>query len=162
MGPPDIKFRAWYGALQASLRSLDLIEREVENRTGIPLAWYEVLAFLYKGGETDRRQMGELADALLMSRGGATRVVARMEDAGLVEREVPKENRRITYAVITGKGREAFDRVRPIHEEAVRKYFSDAFDAEEADRMLATAVRVLELTGDECAWLVEDLKQESA
>ena len=160
MGQPDIKFRAWYGALQANLRSFDLISREVENRTGIPLAWYEVLIFLAKGG-TERRQMGELAQALLISRGGATRVIARMEDAGLVAREIPPENRRVTYAVLTDEGREAAERVRPVHEELVKRYFTDAIDEDDAQRMLEASVRILELTGDECAWLIDDLKVEA-
>ena len=160
MGQPDIKFKAWYGALQANLRSFDLISREVENRTGIPLDWYEVLIFLAKGG-SERRQMGELAQALLISRGGATRVIARMEDAGLVVREIPPENRRVTYAVLTDKGREAAERVKPVHEELVKRYFTDAIDEDDAERMLATSVRILELTGDECAWLIEDLKVEA-
>ena len=158
MGPPDIKFRAWYGSLQASLRSLDLIEREVENATGVPLSWYEVLIFLFKGGDSERRQMSELAEALLMSRGGATRVIARMEEAGLVRREIPPENRRVTYAVLTDKGRETAERVRPVHEEAVRRYFSTAIDEDEAEVLLRAAVKILECTGDRCAWLIEDLE----
>lgn len=160
MGPPDVKFRAWYGCLQANLRSFDLISREVENRTGVPLAWYEVLIFLSKGG-SERRQMGELAEVLLISRGGATRVIARMEDAGLVRREIPPENRRVTFAVLTDKGRAAAERVKPVHEELVRRYFTAAFDEEEAERLLQTSIRILDLTGDECAWLIEDLTVEA-
>lgn len=157
MAPPDVRFKAWYGTLQASLRSLDLIEREVESRTGIPLAWYECLIFLHKGG-AERRQMSELAEAILMSRGGATRVIARMEEAGLVRREIPPENRRVTYAVLTAKGRETAERVKPVHEEAVRKHFSDAIDDEQAAVLLDASVGVLDLIGNECAWLIDDLR----
>jgi DNA-binding MarR family transcriptional regulator len=156
MGPPDVKFRAWYGTLQATMRSFDLISREFEIRTGIPLAWYEVLIFLAKGG-AERRQMGDLAEALLISRGGATRVIARIEEAGLVRREVPPENRRVTYAVLTDAGRETAERVRGVHEELVKRYFSDAIDEDDAEHLLRTAVRILELTGDRCAWLIDDL-----
>ena len=157
MGKPDLKFKAWYGTLQASLRSLDLIEREVEHETGVPLAWYECLIFLHKGG-SERRQMSELAEAILMSRGGATRVIARMEDAGLVRREIPPENRRVTYAVLTDKGRETAERVRPVHEAAVRKHFSDAIDDDAAGTLLDSSVKVLDHIGDQCAWLVDDLR----
>jgi DNA-binding MarR family transcriptional regulator len=155
-GPPDVKFRAWYGTLQASLRSLDRIAREVEAQTGVPLAWYELLIFLHKGG-SERRQMSELAAALLMSRGGATRVVARMEEAGLLVREIPPENRRVTYAVLTDEGRATAERVRPVHEAAVRRHFSDALDEDESRRLLEAAVKVLELGGEGSAWLIEDL-----
>ncbi len=57
-------------------------------------------------------RMGELADNLLLSRGGATRLVARLEEAGLVERVIPPDDRRATYAVITEKGVEALERAR--------------------------------------------------
>ena len=43
-----------------------------------------------------------------------------MEEAGLVEREIPKEDRRATYARITDKGTEAMERANPVHMEAVR------------------------------------------
>ena len=45
--------------------------------------------------------------------------VARMEEAGLVEREIPKEDRRATYARITTKGTAALERAKPVHLEAV-------------------------------------------
>jgi DNA-binding MarR family transcriptional regulator len=155
--PPDIKFKAWYAALQASLRSLDRIERDVEQETGIPLAWYEVLIFLAKGG-SERRRMSELADSLLVSRGGATRIVARMEEAGLVRREIPPENRRVTYAVLTAKGERAARRIRPVHEAAVRRHFSDAFDEGDAQALRDVSVKVLQRLGAEHAWLIEDVR----
>ncbi len=157
MAPPDIKFKAWYAALQASLRALDRIERDVEQQTGIPLAWYEVLIFLAKGG-SERRRMSELAESLLVSRGGATCIVARMEEAGLVKREIPPENRRVTYAVLTPKGQRAAERVRPVHEECVRRYFTDAFDVDDAVRLRDLSIAVLEQLGEDCAWLIEDLQ----
>lgn len=161
MGPPDVKFRAWYGALQASMRSLDLISREFEATTGLPLAWYEVLIFLHKGG-SDRRRMSELAESLLISRGGATRVIARIEEAGLVRRETPPDDRRATYAVLTDKGRETAERVKPVHFELVQRYFSDAVTEEQAETLLASSVSILERIGESCAWLVEDLTTERA
>ena len=154
---PDIKFIAWYAQLQAALRSLDRIERDVESETGIPLAWYEVLIFLVKGGE-ERRRMSELAESLLITRGGATRIVARMEQEGLVRREIPPEDRRATFAVLTDKGRAAAERVRPVHQAAVRRYFTDAITDDEAQGLREIGVRVLGAIGDDCAWLIEDLQ----
>src|SRR4051812_32470744 len=73
----DPRFQAWYGNLQATMRSLQRIDRDVEAATGVPLASVELLVNI--AFEDDGRiRMGELADNLLLSRGGATRLVARL------------------------------------------------------------------------------------
>src|SRR3954453_7439933 len=101
----DPRFQAWYGNFQATMRSLQRIDREVEAATGLPLASIELLVNI--AYENDGRlRMSELADTLRLSRGGATRLVARLEQAGLVERVIPPDDRRATYAVITAKGME--------------------------------------------------------
>jgi DNA-binding MarR family transcriptional regulator len=161
MAPPDLKFKAWYASLQATLRSLDRIERDVEQETGIPLSWYELLIYLAKCHH-ERCQMSQLAASLLVSRGGATRIVARMEEEGLVRREIPPENRRVTFAVITPKGLETAERVRPVHEAAVRRYFSDAFDEDAARALRDTSIAVLRQLGEEHVWLIEDLQGADA
>jgi DNA-binding MarR family transcriptional regulator len=156
-----MKFKAWYAALQASMRSLDRIERDVEQETGIPLSWYELLIYLAKCHH-ERCQMSKLAETLLVSRGGATRIVARMEEEGLVVREIPPENRRVTYAVITPKGLETAERVRPVHEAAVRRHFTDAFGEDEARALRETSIAVLRQLGEEHVWLIEDLQGAEA
>jgi DNA-binding MarR family transcriptional regulator len=153
---PDIRFNAWYGALQASLRALDRIGQEFEQETGMPLAWYEVLIRAYKKPD-QRVRMGDLASTLLLSRGGATRLVARMEEAGLVTREIPPEDRRATYAVLTEKGREAAQAGLPLHLESVQRHFGDAITDDEAEVILRASVKVLAAVGQECAWLVNEL-----
>ncbi len=158
MAPPDIKFKAWYASLQASMRSLDRIEREVEQETGIPLSWYEVLIYLAKCDDGERRRMSDLAESLLVSRGGATRIIARMEEEGLVRREIPPENRRVTYAVLTPKGLKTAERVRPVHEAAVRRHFTDAFGEDEAETLREVSIAVLRGLGEEHAWLIEDVQ----
>jgi DNA-binding MarR family transcriptional regulator len=155
----DTKFRGWYAALQGSLRSLEAIEREVEAQTGLPIAWIEVLVFLTKE-ESGKRRMGELAEQSLLSRGGATRLIARMEDAGLVTREIPPHDRRATFAVLTDKGRRTLEEATPAYQAAVARYFTDAIDEDEAETLRSIAVRVLQLTGDDCDWLVRDLTED--
>jgi DNA-binding MarR family transcriptional regulator len=153
---PDLRFDAWYATLQASLRSLDRIAGEFERETGISLAWYEVLIRAYKA-EGDRIRMSELASTLLLSRGGATRLVDRMEQAGLITRETPPEDRRATYAVLTDKGREHVERGMQPHFEAVQRHFGSLLTDEEAHALVRASVKVLEQEGKECAWLVDRL-----
>src|SRR4051812_50051981 len=70
-----------------------------------------------------RRRMSDLADALLVSRGGATRLVARAEEDGLVRRETPPDDRRATYAVLTEAGAKAAERAYPAYVEVVQRLF---------------------------------------
>ncbi len=147
------QWHAWYGLLQAGLRSLDKVERDLQEQAGLPLAWFEVLSFLHKEDGDGRRRMSELADNLLLSRGGATRLIARMEEAGLVVREVPPDDRRATFAVITEQGQEAFDRARPVQLDAVERHFGAAVGDDEAEAVSAMCRRVLTHLDASCVWL---------
>ena len=157
----DAKHRGWYATVQMALRSLEAIERRFEAESGLPMSWCEVLFSLHKSPD-GRRRMSELAEQSLLSRGGATRLIARMEEAGLVTREIPPEDRRATYAVLTDKGRETLERISPIHTDAVHTYFTPAIDDDEAELLRNIAVRVLELTGERCDWLIRDLTGDQA
>src|SRR3712207_6611650 len=121
----DPKFTGWYATVQMALRSLEAIERELQTQAGMPAAWIEALFFLHKH-ESGKRRMSELAEQSLLSRGGATRLIARMEEAGLVTREIPPEDRRATFAVLTDEGRAAMERVLPIQKALVEQYFTAA------------------------------------
>ena len=153
----DGRFGAWYGNLQATMRSLRGIEREVEAATRLPMASYEMLVNVYYEDD-GRLRMSELADNLLLSRGGATRQVARLEEMGLLERVIPPDDRRATYAVITAKGRELAERGVPIMEQAVAEHFLDHLDEGELRAMRTAAVKILRHTGSNCDWLIEDLE----
>ena len=155
----DVESRshAWYGVLQAGLRSLDRVDRDVRDATGLPLAWYEALSALEREG--GRRRMGVLAEELLLSRGGATRLIARMEEAGLVAREIPDDDRRATYAVVTPAGRLAADRAAPLHEAAVHAHFGAAITDEDARLLRRVCAQVLEHGEGTCGWLRRDAER---
>ena len=155
---PD--FQAWYGNLQATMRSLQRIDRQLEAEVGVPLASVELL-FNISFEEGGRMRMGELADNLLVSRGGATRLVARLEEAGLVERVIPPDDRRATYAVITEKGVEALERAEPILKRAVHGHWVDLLDEDELAAMRSASVKILRETGSNCDWLLDDLAAEA-
>jgi DNA-binding MarR family transcriptional regulator len=91
--------------------------------------------------------MADLASLLLVSKSGVTRLVDRVEQAGLVEREFSATDRRVTFASITPAGREALDRANP----AFARGLAQAFSRHLADsdlRCLRAALRkVLEGNG---------------
>ena len=149
-------FLAWYAMLQANTRLTERINAELEAEAGLPLSWFEVLAKLSWAPESCAR-MGALADDLLLSRGGTTRLIARMEEAGLVRREIPPHDRRATYAPVTEKGQEALDRAAPIHMAKVEEYLQQHLRDEELDVLARAMGKVLRGLGAEDDWLLADL-----
>ena len=145
----DPRFAAFYGLLVVEWRLRERLEAELEASAGVSLNRLELLLHLHwKDG---RRRMSDLADTLLLSRGGATRLVARAEEAGLVRREVPPDDRRATYAVLTDTGRELAERGFPVYVEAVQRLFQDFVTDEEAEVLVRVWDRVLEGNGLGCA-----------
>jgi DNA-binding MarR family transcriptional regulator len=114
-------------AHSALTRTLDA---ELAREHDMPLSSYEVLLFLAdsNGG---RMRMSELADSVLLSRSGLTRLVDRLERQGLLKRERCESDARGFFAEITPEGRRAFDAARQTHLDGVRKLFLSRFSRDE-------------------------------
>jgi DNA-binding MarR family transcriptional regulator len=78
-----------------------------------PLPWYEVLATVAETPE-ERMRMGDLAEALVITRGGLTKLVDRLVKAGLLERTFCDTDRRVSYATLMPAGRELLAEMRPV------------------------------------------------
>jgi DNA-binding MarR family transcriptional regulator len=127
---------AWRGMLRVHAGMTRALDAELTRAHDLPLSSYEVLLFLADapGG---RLRMAELADGVLLSRSGLTRLVDRLERAGLLEREPCPDDARGSFATITAKGRELFTDARETHLAGVRDRFLAHFTREEL-RELAT------------------------
>ncbi len=126
---------AWRGFLRVHSKLTRELDAELAAVHGLPLSSYEVLLFLddAPGG---RLRMAQLADSVLLSPSGLTRLVDRLEKAGLVKRESCPSDRRGFEAVITDDGRTALTEARPTHLSGVRRRFLEHFSTEEM-RVLA-------------------------
>ncbi len=144
-------FIAYYGLLQLQARTFERLARDLEAQTGLPASWYELLACLQS--EPDGQRMNELADDLLISRGGATKLVARLEDAGYVERYTPKTDRRATYAKLTKAGEDAVMAAHPVQLALVEEHFGQYLDEGELSQLTRIASKVLTGLGAQCNWL---------
>lgn len=113
----------WADFLHAHAALTDVLGRELADKTGMPLGWYDVLTQLaaVPGG---RLRMQELAVAVVLSKSGLTRLVDRLEDAGFVVRKGCKSDRRGTFAEITPAGRAALRAARPVHLDGVARHFA--------------------------------------
>jgi DNA-binding MarR family transcriptional regulator len=144
----DPRFAAFYGLLVVEWRISERLDAELQAAAGLSLNRLELLVHLhFKDG---RRRMSDLADALLLSRGGATRLVARAEEDGLVRREIPRDDRRATYAVLTEAGKAAVERGYPLYLEIVQRLFHDFVEDDEAEVLVRVWNRVLAGNGLEC------------
>ena len=121
---------AWRGMLRAHSSLTRELDAELRAEHDLPLSSYEVLLFLGTAPDGEMR-MSELADGVLLSRSGLTRLVDRLERAGLVERRECEEDARGLLAAITEAGRELFAAARGTHLAGVRRLFLDRFSAAE-------------------------------
>jgi DNA-binding MarR family transcriptional regulator len=133
---------AWRGMLRVHAELTKALDTELTEVHGLPLSSYEVLLFLADepGG---RMRMSELADSVLLSRSGLTRLVDRLERAGLLERVQCDEDARGYFAQITPAGREAFNDARRTHLEGVRRLFLSRFSRDELRELGGLWERVL-------------------
>jgi DNA-binding MarR family transcriptional regulator len=145
----DQQFDAWKAFLRAQAGLIKTLDRELEAERGLPIAFFDVLAQLSAAG--GRLRMSELADAVLLSRSGVTRLVDRMVRARLVRREACPEDRRSLYATLTPEGERALAEALPVHVQGIANHFGRHLSDEEA-KTLATAFgrMVSSPDGDAC------------
>jgi DNA-binding MarR family transcriptional regulator len=113
---------AWRGLLRVHAGMTKALDAQLVREHGLSLSSYEVLLFLADAPD-GRLRMSELAEGVLLSRSGLTRLVDRMERDGLLRRERCEDDARGYHALITDKGRELFGRARRTHLDGVRERF---------------------------------------
>lgn len=117
-----LELDAWRGFLRAHAALTRELDEELERGEGLSLTEYDVLVQLTDAPE-GRLRMSELADAVLLSRSGLTRLVDELERRGLVERRRCPDDARGLNAVVTERGREQRRRAAATHLEGVRRRF---------------------------------------
>jgi DNA-binding MarR family transcriptional regulator len=132
----------WRGFLSAHAAATDRIEGALKEAGVLPLSWYDVLLALYEAPEK-RLRMHELARAILVTRGGLTRLVARIEEAGLLRREPDPDDGRGLYAVLTGEGLEALRATWPVYAGGIAEHFGRHLTDEEVAVLDRAFSRVL-------------------
>jgi DNA-binding MarR family transcriptional regulator len=120
--PSPEGLRAWRLYFESALALVDVLDAELESEAGIPLRWYDALVHLEE--TPDGLRMNELAERILYSKSGFTRVIDRMEDAGLVRRVRPQNDRRSVFVLMTEQGRETMERARRLHRQGIEEHFS--------------------------------------
>src|SRR3954447_5655091 len=131
----ELELDAWRGFLRSYATLVRELDEELTERHGLPLSSYDVLVQLDEAPDGMLR-MSHLADAVLLSRSGLSRLVTRLADQGLLERVECENDARGQFAAITDAGRERLDEARVTHRAGVRERFLDRL-GERDQRQLA-------------------------
>jgi DNA-binding MarR family transcriptional regulator len=120
--PSPEQLRCWRLYIESALALVDVLDTELQAAVGIPQRWYDVLIHLEES--PDGIPMTELADQILYSKSGFTRVIDRMEEAGLVSRVRPPNDRRSILVTITDQGTTTMRDARRHHRDGIDRHFT--------------------------------------
>jgi len=147
-----VELAAWRGFLRLHSALVKALDTELLEAHGLPLTSYEVLINL-QAAPGRRLRMAELADSVLLSRSGMTRLVDRLEREGVLVRDTCTSDGRGCFAVLTDEGEALLARARPTHLDGVRERFLRQFADDELatmatwwERLLPDAVSAANLT----------------
>ena len=130
MRPEPETLRAWRLLLETHSRVVPQLDQELRAAHGLRLDWYDVLLQLHEAG--GKLRMYELAEATLISRTDCTRIVDRMEAAGLVSRQSAGDDGRGVYAALTEAGAATLRESAPTHLAGIQRLFAAHLAPDEA------------------------------
>jgi DNA-binding MarR family transcriptional regulator len=123
MALTDTELSTWKAFINAHDRITRQINADLAAHDLPDLTWYDALWAL-RTGDGGRRRMGDLAEAVVLSRTAIVRLVDRLEAAGVARREPVPEDRRGSYVVITPEGKALLKRMWPIYSAGIEKLFA--------------------------------------
>ncbi len=128
---PDARLlRVWRNMLFAHSAIVQKLGDELSEQADLTLAQYDVLLRLRDNPERAMR-MGELAEGVLVTTSGLTRVVDRLESAGLVQRVRETRDRRGVRVSLTPAGLDKLREAAKIHRDGIARYFTRHIEPDE-------------------------------
>lgn len=135
--PSEAVIRAWTGLVRAQARVLGAVEAELKRAGLPPLAWYDVLR------ELQRAPGGRLRPHEIEQQPNVSRLIDRLEQAGLVERCPCPEDGRGQHVVITPAGRALRRRMWPVYRAAIQRHLGARLESARAAETLAALLASL-------------------
>lgn len=136
----------WRRYLAANAQLVDRLDHELQQQHDMALVDYEILEELTQNPD-GRLRMSELAAQVLVSRSRLTYRIDRLADVGFVTREECEDDRRGMWAIISPRGRDAYETARTSHESAIDAWFFDHMSPEEIATCEAVMKRVTDKLG---------------
>jgi DNA-binding MarR family transcriptional regulator len=125
---------AWRGMLVVHARVTRVLDAEMQAAHDLSVSAYEVLMFL-ADAPGHRMRMSEIAEGVLLTRSGCTRLVDRLARRGFVVRALADSDGRGLYAEITPEGLSVAQAARRTHLAGVRREFLDRLSGEDQRRL---------------------------
>ena len=125
---------AWVRLLRAHASLKRSFNAQLQVEHGLTVNDYEALLLL-SHADDGRLKRVELADRLQLTPSGVTRLLDGLEAAGYVDKAACATDARVTYAVLTDRGREKLERAGCSHIGAVTAVFTERYDDEELQRL---------------------------
>lgn len=132
---------AWRSFLRAHAAAVSAIETDLRNGGLVELTWYDVLVAV-NSAPAGRLRMKELAGELVLTRSNATRLVDKLESAGLVERRTAEDDARGAVVMLTAAGRASLRRAWPVYAAGINRYFAAGVRDRELDVMASALSRI--------------------
>jgi DNA-binding MarR family transcriptional regulator len=145
MDPSPSRLDAWRAVVTSHAAVTERVQKALAAADLPPLSWFEVLSAV-KRSPTGRPRMSELAEWLTLSRGGITKLVDRLHDAGYVERVSCARDRRTLQAELTPAGERMLEEMRAVYEAELEQHLR-ILSPEETELITAGLQRV---TGSTC------------
>jgi DNA-binding MarR family transcriptional regulator len=123
----DTQMRTWRAFLGAHATMLRQISQDLQEAGLPPLSWYDVLATLRDAPERRPLRQIEIAERVLLSTSGLSRLLDRIEDDGLVRRVKCPTDRRSLNIELTEEGAEMLERMWPVYARGIAENFLPAF-----------------------------------
>jgi DNA-binding MarR family transcriptional regulator len=115
---------AWRELMSEHARVNEALEHALQAKHGLSVSEYEVLQRLAES-EKGQRRMQELAEEIHLSQSALSRLVGRLEEAGLAHRAICDHDRRGIFACVTDAGRNAQRKAAPTQREVLAETLGD-------------------------------------
>jgi DNA-binding MarR family transcriptional regulator len=125
---------AWVRLLRGHAALIKDLSASLARQHDLTINGYEALLLL-AGAEDNRMRRIDMADALMLSPSGITRLLDGLGKQGYVERQNCPTDARVGWAVLTDAGRAKFEEASATHQEDIRRAVADRFDADELAKL---------------------------
>ena len=139
--PDTARLEAWIRFLRAHAALTRELSAELVAEHGLTINDYEVLLHLARAPEKKLRRV-DLADRILLTASGITRLLEGLETSGFVERVQCSEDRRVAYAKLTDAGSEKLRQASRTHVAGIESLFTGRFTDDELATLSALLSRL--------------------
>ena len=141
--PTEKTTRAWIQLHRTHRQLLEAVAAELKSHDLPPLDWYDVLLELRRAESTGLRQF-EIGEKILLSKHNLSRLIDRLQNQGLVVREICEEDGRGNRIKITAQGEQVLKQTWPVYGQAIQRQIGDRLSQKETAQLAELLNKLLE------------------